>query len=322
MKVLVTGATGLLGANVLELLNLYGFDVRVLIRKTSNTLGLEGLKAEKFYGDLNDADSLANAARDCHLTIHCAANTKQWKTSWQEHAEVNIQGSRNILSAALAHKHQKLIMVSTANTFPLLNQQALSVNTDYIKSKKAAEDYILGQKEIPATVINPSFMIGARDVKPSSGQSILHYLNSNPVLCPAGGKSFIHVKDVAEAIVRSINYSTTNGQRYLLANENMTYRSFFKLLQQETGVVKKVINLPAPISHFAGKLGSLMSDIFGLSLKLTSENASLINQKLYYDGSESYKAFEMEKRSIASAVQEAVGWFEKNHYCKASVGKG
>lgn len=318
MKVLVTGATGLLGSNVVELLGFYGYDVRVLIRKTSNTLGLEGLKAERFYGDLNDGDSLTKAGRDCQLTVHCAANTKQWETSWKEHADVNIQGSRNILSAALANKHQKIIMVSTANTFPLLNKKPFPTNTDYVKSKQAAEDYVLRQKEIPATVINPSFMIGPRDVKPSSGQSILHYLNNNPVLCPAGGKSFIHVKDVAEAIVKSTN-SKTNGQRYLLANENMTYRSFFDLLRQETGIAKKVINLPAPLSNFAGKLGSLVSGTFGLSPRLTSENATIINSKLYYDGSESYTDLGIEKRSIQSAVQEAVDWFEKNGYCKTAV---
>ncbi len=315
MKILVTGGTGLLGSNVVELLRQNGMESRVLIRKTSNTLGLEGLNPEIYYGDLSNPDSIKKAAEDCQVIVHCAANTKQWKTSWQEHAAVNIKGTQSILSAALANKHRKLILVSTANTFPLINGRALDIDTDYIKSKKAAEDFILEQKDIPATVINPSFMIGARDVKPSSGQSVLHYLNNNPVICPAGGKSFIHVKDVAEAIVKAIT-SETSGKRFLLANENMSYRRFFKLIRQETGVAKNVFELPAPVSLLAGKAGSLISDTFGLSLKLTSENAALINKNLYYDGSKSYEALGLQKRRIESAIQDAVEWFQKHGYCK------
>lgn len=315
MKVLVTGATGLLGSNVVEMLGHSGYEVRVLARKTSNMLGLEGLKPEVAYGDLNDPSSLKKAATNCQAIVHCAANTKQWNTSWKEHIETNLNGTQAVLAAARTNNHQKVIVVSTANTFPLLNNQPLSIHTDYIRSKKAAEDYVLKQTDIPAVVINPSFMIGARDVKPSSGQSVLHYLNNNPVLCPAGGKSFIHVKDVAEAIVRSLS-SGISGKRLLLANANMTYRSFFTLIRQATGVRRPVIHLPAPLSLLAGKIGSLASATLGLQPKLTSENAALINTKLYYDGSESYRELGIKKRSIPSAIHEAVDWFELHNYCK------
>lgn len=317
MKILVTGASGLLGSNVVEMLGQYGYETRVLIRKTSNLLGLKGLNPAISYGDLSDPQSIHTAARDCQAIVHCAANTKQWKTSWQEHVDANLTGTKAILSAARANKHDKVVVVSTANTFPLLNNQPLGVQTHYIQSKKAAEDYVLSQTDIPAVVINPSFMIGARDVKPSSGQAILHYLNSSVVPCPAGGKSFIHVKDVAEAIVRSLG-SGVSGKRFLLANANMTYRNFFNLIRQETGIHKPIIPIPAPLSMFIGKLGSLAYATFGLEPKLTSENAALINTKLYYDGSESYRELGIQKRTVRSAIFEATEWFERNNYCKAA----
>lgn len=280
MKVLVTGATGLLGANVIAWLSTQGFQLRALVRESSNLKGLDGLTYEKYIGDLTNAKSLEYAAKGCDFIVHAAANTLQWKTSRKEHEAVNIAGTKAIVAAAKVNNVKKIVAVGTANTFPLADGSSLDVQTDYINSKKAAETYLLHQSEVPAVSINPSFMIGARDVKPSSGQSILHYLNNNPTACPAGGKSFIHVMDVAEAIGK-VMQSEIAGKRFLLANDNMTYKAFFKLISEVSGVDRKLIYIPASMSTAAGKIGSIINKTFNTSLKLTHENAALINKKLY-----------------------------------------
>jgi dihydroflavonol-4-reductase len=313
MKVLVTGATGLLGANVVEDLLAHGHEVHVLVRKTSNALGLEGLSPTYFLGDLQDQASLIAAAINCQAIVHCAANTKQWNTSKKEHDLINLQGTQNILSAAGMAGPEKVIFVSTANTFPLKDQQELTLHSDYIESKKAAEDYVLAQRELPAVVINPSFMIGARDVKPSSGQAILHYLKNNPVFTPAGGKSFIHVKDVATAIRKCLE-KDVKGERFLMANDNRSYHSFFKLIGEVTGEKRSLVIIPPFLSSFAGSLGTFYGTLTGSSPKLTNENAAIINSNLFYDGEPSYEKLEIEKRSLEEAIEDAVRWFKENRY--------
>jgi dihydroflavonol-4-reductase len=314
MRLLVTGASGLLGANVVEMLLFYGYEVNVLLRKTSNTIGLQGLKVNIRYGDLQDEESIRMAALDCRGIIHCAANTKQWNTSREEHDMVNLVGTKKIIQAAVRASVQRLVFVSTANTFPLLNEQPFPLDTPYVSSKKAAEDYVLNQDHVEAMVINPSFMIGARDAKPSSGQAVLHYLNQNPVFTPAGGKSFVHVKDVAEAVVKAFE-SPNHQKRFLLANDNRTYRSFFELTGEVTGKKKKLLTIPPLLSRTAGAVGSLYGKLTGSTPKLNLENALLINTKLYYNGEEAYRELGLGKRPLEEAVFDAVEWFRVQGYC-------
>ncbi len=315
MRVLVTGATGLLGANVVAWLCNHDYNVRALVRNSSDLKGLIGLNYEKHFGDLTDAESLEQAAKDCTYIVHAAANTLQWKTTQKEHEAVNLAGTKAIVQAAKVNNVSKIIAVGTANTFPLADGSKLAIQTDYINTKKAAEEYLLNQHDVPAVLINPSFMIGARDVKPSSGQAILHYLNSNLVMCPAGGKSFIHVMDVAEAIGK-VMLSEVSGKRYLLANDNMSYSAFFKLIAEVTGVQKGLIPIPASLSFAGGTAGTAINKAFNTSVKLNVENAALINTKLYYDGRESYKLLNIEQRSMQEAVKDAVEWFKTFNYLK------
>ncbi|MEX2593659.1 MAG: NAD-dependent epimerase/dehydratase family protein [Anditalea sp.] len=314
MKVLVTGASGLLGANVVELLLSCGYEVSILIRRSSNTLGLKGLTPEVHYGDLKDKESIIHAARHCNAIIHCAANTNQWKTTRMEHDHINLDGTKHTLEAAKTAGVGKVIFVSTANTFPLSNNQPLILDTDYVRSKQAAEDYVLSQDQVPAVIINPSFMIGPRDVKPSSGQAVLHFVNHNPVFTPAGGKSFVHVKDVAEAILKNLE-SSVEGKRFLVANDNRSYKSFFNLIGEVTGHKKRIIVIPPAISQLAGEIGTIIGKLTGSMPKLTKENAAIINTNLFYNGEDTYHELGIKKRPLEEAIREAVDWFRKNKYC-------
>jgi len=313
MKVMVTGASGLLGANVVEWMLSRGYEVHVLLRKTSNTLGLEGLNPEVFYGDLEDSQSIFFAAKGCKAIIHCAANTKQWGSSREEHDRINLQGTKNILGAAEKAGAEKVVFVSTANTFPFSNNPPLHMNTDYVESKLAAEKYVLNQQKVKAVIVNPSFMIGPRDSKPSSGQSILHYLKHNPVFTPAGGKSFIHVRDVAEAIQKVLE-SPVHNKRYLLANENMTYKSFFTTVAKVSGKKHMVIPIPLIASEIGGALGSLYGKLTGTAPKLNKVNAAIINNNLFYDGTATYQELDIQPRSVEEAVGEAIEWFGTYKY--------
>ena len=315
MRVLVTGASGLLGANVVEFLLDHDHEVNILIRKSSNTLGLTGLQPKVFYGDLNDKASIVAAANHCNAIAHCAANTKQWGTSREEHDRINLAGTENVIEAAKLAGVKKLVFVSTANTFPTLNDKSPSLHTDYVESKRAAENLVLNQDVVPAVVINPSFMIGARDVKPSSGQAILHYMNHSLVFCPPGGKSFVHVKDVAEAIYQSLTFPVS-GRRFLIGNDNRSYQSFFELVGEVTKQNKQIITLPPLLFKVAGELGTQWGNISGSFPKITRENAQILNTDLFYDGESTYKELRITKRPLESAILEAVDWFKEHHYCK------
>jgi len=87
MKVLVTGANGLLGANVVRELNDRRYDVRILARENSDLTGLEGVSYERIQGDLLDPGSVNREVDGCDYVIHAAANTNQWPTSYAHYEQ-------------------------------------------------------------------------------------------------------------------------------------------------------------------------------------------------------------------------------------------
>src|SRR5690606_6518134 len=152
----------------------------------------------------------------------------------------NVAGTGNVVQAAIKHGIKKLVYVSTANTFGYGTLEKLGDETIpmkapfrsawYAKSKQEGERLALAAKDrIEVTVVNPTFMIGAWDGKPSSGAIIRMGYNKRFIFHPPGGKNFVNVEEAALGVVRALEQGK-NGEAYLLAGENLSYRDFFRKL--------------------------------------------------------------------------------------------
>ena len=197
-KVLLIGATGLLGSNIAELLNLQRFEVKATIRKTSDIRSLKGIPVQLAVADLSDIETLRAAIRGCENVIHAAAEKAQGEISFEKIIAFDCKGTANLIEVAREEGIKKFIHISSANTFLRNedNDRPKGFNS-YVESKSGAEDKVMKAfKEygFPAVIISPAFMIGSRDSKPSSGEIMMRFLNNKFVLCPSGGKSFVPVK--------------------------------------------------------------------------------------------------------------------------------
>jgi dihydroflavonol-4-reductase len=324
MKVLVTGANGLLGANIVEELNKRGADVRIFTRETSDLTGVQDLKYEHFTGDLLDPDAIDRAVEGCDYVIHAAANTSQWPTDYHHYEPVNVNATRHVVDAVKNHRVKRLVFVSSANAFgngtlerpgTELNEFAgFRLGSGYMISKYIAQQLILDEVErskLPAIVVNPTFMLGARDSKPSSGQIILMGLNKKVQALPPGGKNFVHVRDVAVATCNALEKGRI-GECYLLANENLTYRSFFALLNQITDGNPAYLSIPGWLLKIIGRMGNLTEKITKKGASLNTVNARLLCLDNYYSASKAIEALDLPQTSIDEAIKEALAWFEKN----------
>ena len=100
MKILVTGANGLLGANVVRELLTRGADVKTLIRKSSNLTALDGLSIEKHYGNITEFEDIEQAVSGCDTIIHIAAMSSQKHNNFESYFKANISATKNIITAA------------------------------------------------------------------------------------------------------------------------------------------------------------------------------------------------------------------------------
>lgn len=322
MKILLTGATGLLGSNIAHELCRRGHEVRVLVRKGSDLRGIAGLPVGIHYGDLLDETVIEKAIDGCEGLIHAASLTAQWPTDFKYYEPINVTATVRLMKAALSAGIKRVIYVSTANTIghgtldtpgTELNEFRLfHYNSGYINSKYLAQQYVLEQVEragLPAVVLNPTFMLGPLDLKPSSGQLIVQGLKSKIQWIPPGGKNFIHVQDAAVGVCNALT-SGTPGECYLLAGENLTYQAFFDLLNEVTGHRPMQVLLPGFFIKGIGWAGDLLTRLTAKGMPLNRVTTRMMCIGNYYTPKKAIQELGLPQTPVRKAVEDAVLWLK------------
>ena len=326
MKVLVTGANGLLGANLIRELIDSGVNVKAFVRPGANLKSLQGVQCEIHYGSILSYDDIHLALENCEAVIHAASTTSVHPLEFEFYEKTNVASTKNIVQALMRQVSKRLVYVSTANAFgpgPQKNPGSerspftlAKYNSGYITSKHMAQQYVLQHTEtynLDAVVVNPTFLIGPYDVKPSSGKIILFGLKQGKYWCPPGGKNFVHVRDVARGIY-SILKDGRQGECYLLGGENLSYHDFFHLLNLVIGRKQKPLVVPKGVIHAAGAIAQAWSKLTGQTLPFNKTNAQLLTLDNYYSGEKAGAEFKLPMTPIKLAIEEALDWFVKENY--------
>ena len=324
-KVLVTGANGFLGANVVRQLLKSGYTVRAMVRPNANRIALAGLDCEFFQGQITQQEALREAVAGCQYVVHSAALTDQ-KASFQAYEQVNIKGTEKLITAALHHDVKRFICVSTANcqtNGTLTNPGDESggfmpwlKGSGYAYSKFLAQQLVLDavkEKDLPGLIVQPTFLVGPYDARPSSGALLLHGLNKRIVFHPRGGKNFVDVASAAAAIVNALTKGKI-GETYLLAGQNLSYAGFYKKVHAANHQNSQLIPIPSMLLFLAGFILGNLSKVFHFKTGLTPTNARLLTLGNYFTGKKAEQDLGMPSTDIDHAIQKALEWFEAQDY--------
>lgn len=321
MKILVTGATGLLGSNLVRLLLSKHYEVSVFLQIGSFTGSVEGLPIKRFYGDILNAESLENAVEQNDIVIHAAAITELWPARSKFIRDVNIVGTKNVINAVLKYKLKRMIYIGSASSF---NSASLpddaefpgaKFGLDYIDSKYEALNLVLNAvrvNKLPALAILPTFMIGPFDYKPSSGKLILALAQKKIKYYTDGGKNFIHVRDVATAIVNSIEMGRI-GKYYIAGNENLTYDRFFKKVSKIVKANPPDKKISAKLMLVIGFLGSFIGRLFNINPVISYPIAKISCEYQYISSEETVRELMMPQTNIDIAIRESYEWIKKQN---------
>jgi dihydroflavonol-4-reductase len=324
-KVLLTGANGLLGSNIAHQLVLKGYRVVALIRKGSNLAALEGIECEILEGNISNSNDVEKAIRDCEYVIHCAAKTDQ-TGDVSKFEQANITATRILINLSGKYNIKRFVFVSTANCFtngsidhpgdenshfmPWLKKSG------YAYSKFLAQEMVLkefNETGFPAVVVVPTFMVGPRDAKISSGKLLMHGLKHRIVFYPPGGKSFVDAEYAAEATVNALTMGP-EGECYLLAGENLTYRQFFRKVKNLTSRKMILIPLPSVFLTAIAAIFSLVQRIFRLSLPFNLTNQRLLCLDNYFSNKKAITELYLKPTSTETSILKAKTWFENKKY--------
>lgn len=319
-KLFITGVSGLLGTNLVNELLDKDFEVIGLVRDKKRYHGKMHKNLQLIEGNLFDV--FTKSLKGVDTVIHIAAITNQNLVDYNEYWQINYNASIQLFQTAISCKIKKFIYVSTANTLgygsainPGNENRIIKApfnQSFYAKSKLLTENHILKYKNmIDTVVVNPTFMIGAYDTKPSSGKIILMSWKKKIIFYPSGGKNFVHVKDVVEGIISSIK-NGVNGEKYLLSNENISFLKFFEKVNTLTKQTPIMIKIPQRLTLFLGFIGDMLR-IAKINTSLSSTNMKILNLNNYYSNKKSIDHLGLVYRSIDSAILDAVEYFSKKN---------
>ncbi|MBQ6068522.1 MAG: NAD-dependent epimerase/dehydratase family protein [Bacteroidales bacterium] len=347
MKVLLLGGNGLLGHNVLKQLLQQGHEVHALLRSSLDlgamqwlgmgemkSLKKEGVKdGEKtrsiansrftlFSGSLLDDDMLLRAAQGCEAIINCAGVTDMSLLHYDDYLPVNRDLCHRLVNVMERIDIACLVHTSTANTIgyglPLqpANEQAPMQppfsQSYYAQSKREGEEILLNAARLHANwhiiVVNPGFMIGPFDTKPSSGALLLAGYRKPIMITPCGGKSFVHVADAATAIVNALTMGRS-GRRYLLTGQNLSLKQFYKIQSRTCGYRQLLLPLPNQLLTVAGWCGDLLRRC-GVRTQLSTRNVRQLMVKEYYDNTQAQHDLQLPQTTITQAITDFFGWYK------------
>ncbi|BEH09217.1 MULTISPECIES: hopanoid-associated sugar epimerase [Geobacter] len=328
MKVFVTGATGFIGASIVRELLKDGCHVRVLARPGSDRRNLAGLDVEICEGDLRDRQALEHGLAGCEVLYHAAADYRLWTRTPATMYAANVDGTRNILEAALRRGIARVVYTSSVGTLGNPGNGTPGTETTpvtfadmvghYKKSKflaeREAEAFIA--RGLPLVIVNPSTPVGPHDVKPTpTGKIIVDFLNRKMPAYLDTGLNIIDVEDCARGHLLAARHGRV-GEKYILGHENLTLREIFALLARLTGIPAPRVRLPHAPILMAAYVNEALARLTGKEPLIPLAGVQMAKKFMFFESSKATGELGLQRRPAVDALRRAVEWFRANGYAR------
>ncbi|MEB3020583.1 NAD-dependent epimerase/dehydratase family protein [[Mycobacterium] crassicus] len=327
MRAFVTGGTGFVGSNLVAALLDRGIEVRVLRRATSPMAALEGLDCQTRIGDVNDGvDALAEAMADCDWVFHTAAISDYWRYRTQTRLyRTNVDGTRDMAAAALRAGVKRFVYTSSLAALGVPQRGHQLVETDefnirprqfpYGHSKHLAEAELQKAVEdgLPAVIVNPSVVIGPRDVNRIASAMLVEAQRGRLWFAAPGGTNFVSVDDVVAGHIAAAERGRV-GERYILGGENLPFREVFTAANELFGRGAPSIVLPRWIIPVAAAGVSAARTVVGPRLPIDARQMRLSLADIYADPGKSHNELGVPFTPFRTALHSGYEWYRDNGY--------
>lgn len=326
-RAFVTGAGGFVGANVVRDLLEHGWTVRALLRGEPGVT-LAGLGLEVVRGDLLSAD-LAPQMHGCDAVFHVAAHYSLWRRDRETTMRSNVEGTRRVLRAARDAGVPRVVHTSSVAAIGVrhggiadeTHQSPLSELIGPYKQSK-----LLGEREAmraaadgqDVVVVNPSTPVGPWDAKPTpTGEAIVRFLRGAMPAYVETGLNLVDVRDVAAG--HRLAYELgRSGERYILGNANLTFRTLLEHLATITGKKAPRLRLPIAIPYAVAAVDELVLGRLGRKPEIALDSVRMAKERMFYDSSKAVRELGLPQNSVSQALADAVAWFTSHGYCSST----
>jgi dihydroflavonol-4-reductase len=319
MKIFVTGGTGFIGSHLVKCLAETEHELVCLARKTSDVSTLKELGVTIAWGDVTDKGSLLRGMQGCDWVANLANLFVLWVPDERIYHEVNVEGTRNVMEAALETGVSKVVHVSSAAVWgkveslitegtPMAAQRA----SEYARTKYEGDRIawrLHEERGLPLVMIYPSAVIGPDDPKALGRyiKNLVRHKMPAQVLTGAGF-SFVYVGDVCQAIVQALEKEGNFGEKYLVSGANLTFGELNRLIGDVAGIWLPPLRLPDAVTSLNATLLTALSKLTKRPpwLDLSVDQVALMKQGFVVDASKAERELGLRYTPIRSALEETI----------------
>jgi dihydroflavonol-4-reductase len=325
MKVLVTGGTGFLGANLAAALAGRGDSVRVLRRASSSLLALEGLPIEHVIGDITEPDAVERAVEGCDLVFHVAAIAAYWRDKPGRIYHVNVEGTRIVMQACLRAGVPRVVHTSSVAAVGIAAGGAIADETTpfdafsatfaYADSKQRAETVVRDAvaRGLSAVIVNPASVFGAGDHYLNTGRIVVEYGRGRIPVVPPGGMCVVDVDAVTQGHLLAAERGRA-GERYILGGENLSHRQVAATVAAVAGVRAPQLVVPRRLLGPAAVVVDAFSRVSPWPAPINGEQLKLSGVDFYFDSSKAVHELGYPIMPFRAAVEKAYRWYKEHGY--------
>lgn len=292
-KVLVTGASGFIGSNLVARLVNDGYQVTTFGRSGTPSKKLRDLPIQHVSGDVTNIESIYNVMEGVDVLFHLAGLVSYKKKDVHRQYGVNVVGTRNVMEAAFRCNVGRVIHTSSVAAMGIpkngefgteeieYNLGGLGLN--YCDSKYAAEQEVklIHKRGLPVVILSPGITFGEGDKHPHHHAIFTALAKGALIGVPKGGVTFSDINDVVDAHVAAIEKGRP-GERYALVSANLTYREAAQVFASVQGVRPPMFEIPAAVLIGLGTVAEAVLPLFGMQSPVSRQAAWLAQHKIFF----------------------------------------
>ena len=322
-NVVITGASGLLGGNLAAALAA-GHEVGATRRAGTKVAHLDDLGLRWLDADLSSPAALARAFAGADAVFHCAAAVTVKREVTPEMTAANVTGTKNVIDAAVEAGVKRVVHTSSVVAVGLSTDgrpcdESATWNFDreglvdaYAITKRQAEEVVhAARARIDAVIVNPTYMFGPRDARPSSGKLIVNVVKRRvPGLTP-GYNNFVDVRDVARGMIAAWQKGR-RGERYILAGHDMTYGELMRMIARVAGVKPPRFKVPRAVATVVGKWGDFLERRGKDPIVNSTQIRYAFTDKFRFQSEKAARELGYSVSPLEPAIADAITWFRAN----------
>jgi dihydroflavonol-4-reductase len=324
--ILVTGAAGHVGNVLVRQLVERGEQVRALILPGEDCSALESLPIQKVEGNVLQPETLGNAFAGIDTVFHLAAIIAIMPGQETLMRRVNVEGTRNIIQAALASGVRRLVYTSSIHALQrppegvtideTLHFDVSNPAGDYDRTKACASLEVLkavAETRLDAVIVCPTGVIGPYDYRRSEmGELIRDWMGKKLSVMIEGFFDFVDVRDVARGHIQACE-NGRRGAAYILGGERVSLEWMWRMVRQVAAIPARMVKIPLPLARFGAWFTPLYYRMAQSTPRFTSYALETVRSNSHISHARAARELGYLPRSLASTLDDTVCWWRERH---------